>query len=163
MMRSLIPTWRSRLPSLLLLAALLAIPAAGRAVTHHDLAAIGSEAAAARVPVMLVFWSDSCGYCELLDEEVLTPLRASSSYPKRLRLVRIEFGRQLYTDFDGNPISGSDLALRYRVQVTPTVLLVDSAGQPLANPLVGLASIDFYWAYFDQALEEAEATLREGG
>ena len=152
-----------RLPAMLLFALLLALPAAGRAVSHHDLASLGSEAAASRVPVMLVFWSDSCGYCEILHEEVLVPLQASSSYPKRLRMVRIEFGQQRYTGFDGVPISGSDLALRYGVQVTPTVLLVDADGTPLTEPLVGLPSIDFYWAYFDQALEAAETALRTGG
>lgn len=146
---------------LLVLGTGLLLPA--RAAPAPDLAALGAEAAALRVPVMLVFWSDDCFYCEQLEEEVLIPLRASAEYPQRLRMARIEFGEQLYVDFDGNPASGSELALRYDVEVTPTVLLLSPDGRLLAEPLVGLTSVDFYWAYFDNALEEAEARLRAGG
>jgi len=143
-------------------AALLLAGSPARAEVQSDLSAIGIEAAQAKVPVMLVFWADYCTYCELLEEEVLIPLKASSTYPQRLRLVRVEFGAQLYTDFSGQKISGSELASRYDVDITPTVLMVAPDGRLLADPLIGLASVDFYWAYLDNALEEAEARLLDG-
>ncbi len=63
--------------------------------------------------------------------------------------------------FDGRPTTHSALAARYGVTLTPTVLVVDGTGAPLAEPVVGLLTADFYGAYLDDALRAGLAKLRK--
>ncbi len=74
---------------------------------------------------------------------------------------QIEINRPLpLTDFDGKVTSHRAFAARYRVALTPTIVLVDSAGNPLGDALVGLLTPDFYAAYLESAIEAARKGLR---
>jgi hypothetical protein len=42
---------------------------------------------------------------------------------------------------------------------TPTLLFLDSGGEELTQRLVGYHSEDFYWYYFDEAIENAKNKL----
>ena len=64
-------------------------------------------------------------------------------------------------DFSGVSVKASEFADRYDVKVTPTVVIVDGEGKPLAPKILGLNSIDFYGAYLDQAIDLSYASLRK--
>ena len=64
-------------------------------------------------------------------------------------------------DFSGNKMESSDLAHRYNIKVTPTVMLVDSRGNELAPKILGINTVDFYSAYLDQAIELSQLSLRK--
>jgi hypothetical protein len=42
---------------------------------------------------------------------------------------------------------------------TPTLLFLDNKGEELTSRLVGYHSEDFYWYYFDEAIEIARNEL----
>jgi thioredoxin-related protein len=112
-------------------------------------------------PLMLEFSSSSCGYCQLLEEEVLNPTLLDHDYDRRvlMRKVMID-GAERLTDFDGrNTVNTSHLAARYQVHVTPTLLFVDSQGRELAERMVGVTTLDFYAGYLDAALDAAKKRL----
>ncbi|HEY5789606.1 MAG TPA: hypothetical protein VIX81_03225, partial [Gammaproteobacteria bacterium] len=81
-------------------------------------------------------------------------------YRERALLVQLDINAGHLRDFSGQASSGQQLADRYRVEVTPTVLLLGPDGTELAPRLVGINSVDFYPAYLDAALEEAEKRHR---
>ena len=58
------------------------------------------------------------------------------------------------------PTTQAQFAMRYRVQMVPTVMLFDAQGNVLATPLVGLTTVDFYGGYLDQAIDEAVSKVR---
>ena len=74
---------------------------------------------------------------------------------------QVEADRELpLAGFDGRATTHAALAARYGVTLTPTVLVVDGAGAPLAEPVVGLLTADFYGAYLEEALRTGLAKLR---
>ena len=120
----------------------------------QDLAALSEDARRTGVPILLVFASEDCDYCQRLESEVLSPMRLAGVEPGRviLRKVMVEDYEQL-RDFQGHTLSASSYAQRHRVQVTPTIALVNADGEPLVPNIVGYQSPEFYPAYLEQAIE----------
>jgi thioredoxin-related protein len=129
-----------------------------------DLKKQGQVAKRRHTPVMLVIISDSCPYCQKLEEEILRPLLLSGEYDDRIQLQVLNQDRPDYrVDFDGKKRSPDVIAARYEVQLVPTVLLLGPDGEELAERLIGINVVDFYWAYLELAIEEASSKLRESG
>ncbi len=154
-------------PTALLLACTLALPAWGAAddtvqvPAVSDLQAEGVQAQQQRLPIALIFSAQRCGYCAELKHDFIEPMLVSGQYTNKVlfRVVELEEGRWLH-DFDGRDLSVYDIADRYGVKVTPTVVLVDAAGAPLGQKLVGLSTPDYYGAYLDDAIDRADEMLR---
>jgi thioredoxin-related protein len=127
----------------------------------RDLGDHAAQAESACIPLLIEFASDSCEYCELLEEEVLKPMLRNHDYDKRVAVRRVALNESVrLSDFDGSRISGAALAERYRIQVTPTLIFVDAQGDELTQRMVGITTLDFYGGYLDEALDAAGATLR---
>ena len=121
------------------------------------------EAALARqsgIPIMLLFSSDDCAYCERLKREVLRPLLETGSFIDRalLREFNIDRGGKI-TDFDGDRIRSRIFVKRYEIYATPTVLLVDYEGKAIADPIVGFNGANSYSEQLDEAISSAILTL----
>lgn len=129
-----------------------------------NLAADGAAVDARGTPILIEIARRGCSYCEKLREDFLKPMVRSGDYRDRVifRQLNIDAERPL-VDFDGRRIAPRDFALRYHVELTPTVLLLDAHGRLLAKPLVGLTTEDFYGAFLDQAIDEAVARMRRRG
>ena len=124
-----------------------------------DLAADAATAARDRMPLLLYFDREECPYCERALREYLVPL-ARDEWKARALFRQIEIDRPLpATDFDGRATTHRALTERYGVRLSPTVILVDARGKPLAEPIVGLMP-DFYAGLLDRALETARAAIR---
>lgn len=108
------------------------------------------------IPILLEFTMRGCSFCEEVEEEVLRPMLISGDYDNKVmvRNVLIDEETQI-TDFNGQTISYEELASRYRVIVTPTLVLVSGSGQHMGLEMVGVTTIDFYSAYLDLAIENA--------
>ncbi len=126
-----------------------------------DLQALGRIAREASVPILLMFASEDCHFCERLEAEVLGPMKLVGDDPRRvlLRKVMLEAADSLY-DFQGRKIDTDELARRKKVGMVPTVYLVDGDGRELVPRIVGYTSPDFYPAYLDQAIDVARVLLR---
>ena len=129
-----------------------------------DLHREGRQAEQLCIPVLLEFAADHCEYCTLLEQEVLNPTLLNRDYERRVLMRKLVIDRSTQLrDFDDTPVTAAELASRYQVFVTPTLLFVDSHGRELAERMVGVMTLDFYGGYLDQAMEASSAKLRELG
>ncbi len=111
-------------------------------------------------PIMVVFGSDSCSYCEALNREILAPKLRKGSLPQHvhLREFNIDRGGKVI-DFDGAPVRSRLFVARYHIFATPTVLLLDENGRILGEPIVGYNGADAYPALLQQAIQQAEGVF----
>ena len=125
----------------------------------HDLGADGAASARERKPILLFFDRRGCPYCERALREYLVPM-SRETWRDRAIFRQIDIDRPLpVTDFDGSASTHDRIAARHGVRFSPTVIVVGHDGGSLASPIVGLLSVDFYGAYLERALEDAERKL----
>lgn len=130
-------------------------------VEVKDLAAVGKSADERRLPILLMFSARDCAYCIQLEEDFLKPMLRSGDYQDKvlIRKMRIDsFGK--VRDFDGNKVAAADVADRYSVFVTPTVVFIDGDGVQLAKKRAGISTPDFYGSYLDSSIDQALDILR---
>lgn len=108
------------------------------------------------IPVLLEFTMHGCPFCEQVENEVLHPMLISGDYDKKVivRNVMIDEDTDII-DFNGEPISYDELAARYGVYVTPTLVLLEGSGKAMGLQMVGVTTIDYYGIYLDQAIDDA--------
>ena len=129
-----------------------------------DLHREGRQAEAACVPLLLEFAAEHCEYCTLLEEEVLDPTLLNRDYERRVLMRKVVIDRSgKLRDFNDTPVNATELASRYKVFVTPTLLFLDSQGRELAERMVGVTTLEFYGGYLDQAMDASSEKLRELG
>jgi hypothetical protein len=63
-------------------------------------------------------------------------------------------------DFQGSEVTPRALADRYRIRVTPTMVLLGPSGEELTDRLVGVGIVDFFGADIDAAIGRAINRLR---
>lgn len=153
------------LAAALLAAWLAAAPAAAGEVqveSARDLEAVAAVATERDVPVLLMFSSPFCSYCQLVEEDFLEPMLLSGDYTDKvvIRKVGMTIGERKLTGFHGEPITVDELASRYDVSLTPTLVFVDSEGHALAKNLVGVTTVDYYGYYVDESIDVALGRLR---
>jgi thioredoxin-related protein len=131
----------------------------------QDLQREGREAELACKPLLLAFSDTGCGYCKLLETEVLDPTLLNRDYDRRVLMRKLLLDRHArLRDFGGNSrLSAQQLAQRYRVRVTPTLLFVDARGEELAERMVGVTTLEMYGGYLDMALDASRDKLRARG
>jgi len=113
-----------------------------------------------RLMFAVLFTQHGCEHCELLRRNIFHPeIRRDELDPRiELREVGISDDSTL-TDFQGELVSGKGFASRYAVDITPTVLFLDKAGNSLVEPLIGTGNIEFYSFYLDKKIGAAAETL----
>jgi len=125
-----------------------------------NLAADGRASERDRVPILLFFSREDCPYCRRALAEYLVPMSGEPQWLGHVAFRQIEIDQALpLIGFDGRPTTHADLARRFAVRFTPTVIVVGPDGTPLARPIVGLPA-DFYLGYLEQAIQEATQALR---
>ncbi len=114
-----------------------------------------------RVPVMVLFSSPTCPYCERVKNEYLVPMHLDPAYRSRVifREVTIDSDATL-TDFGGTPITESAFAAAHKVFMVPTVMVFDTQGRATGDPIVGLLIPDFYFGYLEAAIDEGGRKVR---
>ena len=110
-----------------------------RVPVARDLQQEGSQAQTRQLPIMLTFSADECSYCELLEEDFLQPMLLSGEYEDRviIRKLILDDGSSV-SDFSGKATEATRISDRYRVFVTPTILLVELSLTTLISPTVSL-------------------------
>lgn len=129
-----------------------------------DLHSEAHQAEEACVPLLLEFTTEHCEYCTLLEEEVLNPTLLNRDYDRRVLMRKLVIDRPAKLgDFSDTPVSAAELASRYKVFVTPTLLFLDSQGRELTERMVGVMTLEFYGGYLDQAMDASSQKLRDLG
>jgi thioredoxin-related protein len=128
----------------------------------RDLRSAADQAEAACIPLLLEFAADHCEYCVLLEEEVLQPMLLDRDYDRRVLVRKLTIDQPArLRDFAGHRVTAAQLAERYRISVTPTLIFVDRRGHELTERMVGVTTLEFYAGYLDRALDSAGETLLE--
>lgn len=123
-----------------------------------DLRLEAAAAAAEGVSLLLAVTREGCRYCAQLRREFLAPMIRSGDYIQKVRIREMMMEPDVaIIDFSGQVTTTAKIAARYDVSITPTVLLLDSAGNSLHAPLTGINNAEMYGLYLDQAIDEAVA------
>jgi thioredoxin-related protein len=94
-------------------------------VTFKDLAEDVSDAAAQGKRVALIFEQRGCIYCAKLHEEVLSDPEVADFIKANFMVVQMNlFGDEEVTDFDVEALSEKEMARKWRVVFTPTVIFL---------------------------------------
>lgn len=126
----------------------------------RDLAADAADASGRGAAILVFYMSDSCPYCERVEELYLEPMLTRRPYGDRLliRAVRADRATPL-RDFAGNSTDHGAFARRAGAYVTPLVQLYGPDGTALAEPLLGYTSPDFYAGQLEGRIEQAIARV----
>ncbi|MEP7154301.1 MAG: thioredoxin fold domain-containing protein [Betaproteobacteria bacterium] len=132
-----------------------ALPAA------KDLASGARAAEQRNMPLIVMVSLAGCPYCEVIRRSHLMPLlKDDAATGPVIRQVEVN-GSQVMRDFNGEDITHKAFAQRYKVKIAPVVFFFNSRGDIVAGPLVGSMIPDFYGAYFEMALAEAQVKIRD--
>ena len=132
---------------------------AGDIQTALDLNRDAIESREANRPIVALLTSAYCGYCEIVKQEVFQHITTDPRII--LREISIDENTKL-VDFDGSQTTHRRFARSRQMAFTPTVLFLDADGQSLADPLEGVANIDYYGFYLEKSIKRSVEALREG-
>ncbi len=125
---------------------------------------LAATARAQRAPVLIHFMQHSCPYCAIARRDYLIPLQNDPQWQGRVLIREIDVDRgAAVRDFDGKMTTHRNFARSHGVRRVPTLIAFDAEGKPVAPPIVGLLSDDFYRLYIEQALEAGLTKMRPRG
>lgn len=128
----------------------------------HDFQELSREMQILKLPLLLVFRADYCDYCRQLEHEHLIPMEKSGKYAARILIRRFSIDKaETVIDFQGQTLSAEAFATKYQASLTPTVLFLNADGQPVAEPLLGYNSPDYYGAYLEKAIVQAQQAVQK--
>lgn len=129
----------------------------------HNFQTLGQEMRDKKLPLLLAFRADYCGYCRQLETTYLEPMAQDDKYDKRIMIRRFSLGKsETITDFNGNKLNADAFAQKYEASLTPTLVFLNAEGEKVAEPLLGYNSPDFYGAYLEQAIATAQTAVQKG-
>ncbi len=128
-----------------------------------NLAKIGRKAARKGVPILLEFAATDCGYCVLLENEILNPMLLSGDYDNKviIRKVYIDEGETIVKDFNGRKTTLNKIVLRYNIFVTPTIVFIDHTGKELSKRLIGINTVEYFGGDVDNAIRESLKKIKK--
>ena len=111
--------------------------------------------------ILLEFSASYCSYCVKLEEAILKPMLRSGDYDADvlIRKLQIDSYSQL-RDIDGNLVSAADIARRWQVKVTPTIIFLNSQNQEVSERIVGVNSLDYFGGFVDDAIDHGLVAIR---
>lgn len=115
-------------------------------------------------PLVVLMVIPDCPYCEEVRVNYLMPLVRDSAPAERPIIREIDVTSNTpMRGYAGEALTQRAFAERYKVRMTPTVLMLDKAGNLLAPPLVGSGMAGFYGTYLDRAFAQADQALQRAG
>lgn len=112
-------------------------------------------------PLVVLYTASYCEYCEAVKTGYFRHLEADPRYASRIILREVVIDSALtLTDFDGNDLTHGRFAEDRGVMLVPTVRFLDSRGETVADPLVGVTNLEFYGWYLDQRIQIAMKRVR---
>jgi thioredoxin-related protein len=135
--------------------------AAGALVHARNFQADAREAAQRHVPILVVFTSPTCAYCERVKREYLIPMQKDPAYRKKVMIREVTVGATTpLTAFDGAATTEGAFAMAHQVYMVPTVKVFDAQGKDAGDAIVGLITPDYYLGYLEAAIDEGLQKVR---
>jgi thioredoxin-related protein len=148
---------------MLLICLLLPVSAyAGPVSLLDDLQQDAKQAKQLGKPLVVLYTASYCHFCEAVKTEFFNHMAKDEAYRSRiiLREVIIDSSESL-KGIDGNRRNHGAFASAKGVSLVPTVGFYDAAGDDIAKPLVGIATLDFYGWYLNQRITNAEQAMKQ--
>ena len=135
--------------------------AADGLVQAKDFKADARTAAQRKVPILVIFTSPGCHYCERVKNEYLIPMHKDPAYRKRAIIREVTVGATTpLTDFDGTVTTEGAFAAGHKVYMVPTIKVLDTRGGDTGEAIVGLLTPDYYFGYLEAAIDEGGRKVR---
>jgi len=130
----------------------------------QDLRETAKLAKVADLPILIMFGTDECPYCEMLREEFLIPMIISGDYTDKIiiREVHVTYNEK-FIDFNGTTITASQLAHRYGVTLFPTMIFINSKAKVLVEKIIGITTPSLFGGTLDNSIDQALAVQRKDG
>lgn len=129
----------------------------------RDLDSDAKQAGARGVPVVIMFSSDECPYCDLIARYYLGPLAADPASADTAVIRMVKDDATPLVDFAGSRTNHAEFSARQGVRLVPTLRFFSGTGERLAEDLVGVGVEDYYLAYVQQRLDQAQAAMLPSG
>lgn len=135
---------------------------AGSSLTHaSNFKLDGRDAAQKKVPVLVLFSTPECPYCERVKRDYLMPMHQDPAYGKKVIIREVTVGTNApLTDFNGTSTTEGAFATAHKVVMVPTIQVLDTRGKATGEAIVGLLIPDFYFGYLESAIEEGVRIVR---
>jgi thioredoxin-related protein len=99
----------------------------------------------------------NCPFCKVVRQNYLIPLQVEQNMP----VVQLDmYSMRIVQGLNGVSLSHENLRRSWGIKIAPTVLFFGAGGAEVAPRLVGASIPDFYGAYLDQRLQQAQAAIR---
>jgi len=114
-----------------------------------------------QVPILIVFTSPGCHYCDRVKQEYLVPMHKDPAYRKRAIIREVTVGATTpLTGFDGAATTEGAFAAAHKVFMVPTIKVLTPQGGDTGEAIVGMLTPDYYFGYLEAAIEEGLRTVR---
>ncbi len=111
-------------------------------------------------PMMIFFHASFCGYCKMIDEEFIIPMRLKPKYQGRLLIRRVQTDADhTLIGPDGETVSTLKFSQRLGVTGVPYVLFIAPNGERISS-ITGTAP-GFYNHYLERNVDLAERCARD--
>ena len=128
-----------------------------------NLQQLASDAQSKRLPILLVISQHHCPFCIKLREEILNPMVLSGDYNERIIMAELLMDADdNVTNLDGKSVYPGNIAAKYNVWVTPTLVFIDHQGVEVARRMLGVNTIEMYGYYLDESIDEAFKAVKKG-
>jgi thioredoxin-related protein len=125
-------------------------------ITTTNLAHEGKLSLRTKRPILILFSREGCPYCIQIKREILKPMLISGNYADKIIIREIILNSAVtLLNFNGSTVKASELAYKYSIEITPTLLFLGPNGKELAERIVGINTIDLFSYYVDQAIDTA--------
>ncbi len=113
----------------------------------------GKLAAAKKIPILVLYTSPGCQFCQRAKSEYLVPMLKDPAYKNKVIMREVDITSQSpLTLYNGSKSTGAEFAAQHKVTIVPTIKVMDAQGAELAEPIVGLLIADYYFGYIDSAI-----------
>lgn len=130
----------------------------------HNLPQDARVAQRNKVPLLVIFTSPKCAYCERSMQDYLIPMQQNPQYAHKVLIRRIQItDEKPLTGWDGKPTSGKQYAASLNIKLTPTIIVFTPDGKQASDPVVGVDSEDYYGGYLDNAIDAGLAKMQVSG
>ena len=110
--------------------------------------------------ILLYVSAPHCAFCKKLEKEIIFPLLKSGEYKDKIILRKIDWhGTDSIFDFNGLSVKPSQFLEQYKIRITPTFIFLGANGKELHKRLLGYRGGEFYWYYFDAAIDKSNLRL----
>ena len=107
-------------------------------------------------PLVVMVSLEGCIFCKIARQSHLAPMHRQGQ-----PIVQVDMrSAQTVMDFDGRQTTHDELARRWKVSITPTLLFFGPRGREVAERMEGAYQPDFYGPYLDDRLSRSRAALK---